>query len=419
MSAHHQSPPSLPTPLLPAGLGAGEQYWLVGDPADGLTREVASLLAWASPAAILTGAGHQPPPGTTAVLFRHDSLDQAARLAASGTQVGPLRFMPIPFGYPWAFWDTWMHFADRPDLWHCLPAFESYRHFFVRSPYLGGEAHAHINRWDSLRDSALYWTAARPHFDAHARELTIVRAGLADDRSRATFDMVLASEPRQLWHHYLATIFATTDYLDDDVPVPGEHVLNLGVFTGHELPYFSALMGESGVVHCIDPVGLDLLSDYARQHLASRSVRTVEARFAASATAGTARFRSYPDGQVCLDDGGEPGAREFVTATVDDYVRSASLPSVGFIKIDIEGMELEALEGMRETLQRHRPTLSLAIYHEPEHLWRIPLRLMEMLRDYRFHVSHTSPVRWETVLTAVPRERPARSIRALATAGRG
>ncbi len=82
-------------------------------------------------------------------------------------------------------------------------------------------------------------------------------------------------------------------------------------------------------------------------------------------------------------------------------------------------MELEALEGMRETLQRHRPTLSLAIYHEPEHLWRIPLRLMETLRDYRFHVSHTSPVRWETVLTAVPMERPARSIRALATAGRG
>lgn len=402
---------TLPGPLFPAGLRPGEAYVLDPETDPSLIQPVADLLAWASPLARRVTAASADVRAATTVLVGPDALARTEVLTVSGTPIERLRYMPLPFGYPWAFWDTWTLFAGRRDLWHCLPAFEAYRHFFVTSPYLGGDANAHITRWDGLRDTPLYWAPARALFDAHAAELAAVRAGLADERSRTTLDMVIASEPRQLWHHYLQTIAATTDYLDDDVPQPGEHVLNLGVFTGHELPYFSLLMGESGVVHCIDPVGLDLLSPYARAHIASRSVRIVEARFAASATRGTASFRSYPDGQVCLDEGGDAQAREFPTATVDDYVTSAAIPRVAFIKIDIEGMEFDALAGMQQTIARDRPTISLAIYHEADHLWRLPLQLMRTLRDYRFFLSHTSPARWETVLTAVPNERPGRGIR--------
>lgn len=404
--------PSLPTPLLPAGLEPGERYVIDVAPGDPLETSVAGLLRWASPAAVRLDTGAHPGGDATVVLVGPDGLARGAALIDEGVPAARLRYMPLPYGYPWAFWETWQLFGDRQDLWHCLPAFEAYRHYFVTSPYLGGSSNAGVVRWDGLRDTALYWTGARPLLEAHSAELAAVRAGLSDERSRATLDMVLASEPRQLWHHYLHTIVSTTDYLDDDVPAPGEHVLNLGVFTGHELPYFSALMGDTGVVHCIDPVGLDLLSPYVRAHIKSRSARIVEARFAASATRGRASFRSYPDGQVCLDGGTGDGLREFPTATVDDYVASAGIPSVAFIKIDIEGMEFEALAGMQDTIARHRPTISLAVYHEADHLWRLPLLLMQSLRDYRFFLSHTSPARWETVLTAVPNERPGRSIRA-------
>ncbi|MGE3956796.1 MAG: FkbM family methyltransferase [Vicinamibacterales bacterium] len=411
MRASQPVSPHLPTVLFPAGLAAGEHYMVLCAPDDGVAAAVVDLLAWASPGAQCVGVRTAPMERVTTVLFGPDALERGGRLLRCGAVSGPVRYMPLPVGYPWAFWETWLLFGDRRDLWHCLPAFEAYRHYFTRSPYLGGVQNAHITRWDGLRDSPLYWTESRALLDAHAAELARVRAGLADDLSRTTLDMVLASEPRQLWHHYLSTIFATTDYLDDDVPRPGEHVMNLGVFTGHELPYFSSLMGDTGVVHCIDPVGLDLLSEYARAHVAASRTRMVESRFAASATAGTANFRRYPDGQVCLNSTAEWDTREFPTATVDDYVRAVSAGPVGFIKIDIEGMELEALAGMHETIATHRPTISLAIYHEPDHLWRIPLHLMATLRDYRFHLSHTSPVRWETVLTAVPVERAGGGIR--------
>lgn len=43
--------------------------------------------------------------------------------------------------------------------------------------------------------------------------------------------------------------------------------------------------------------------------------------------------------------------------------------SIGFIKTDLEGSGIEALKGMKETIRKHRPVLSLAIYHNGEEMF--------------------------------------------------
>jgi len=48
--------------------------------------------------------------------------------------------------------------------------------------------------------------------------------------------------------------------------------------------------------------------------------------------------------------------------TLDQDIGEQSLPAPEFIKIDIEGFELEALRGARETLTRHRPALFLEMH---------------------------------------------------------
>ena len=402
-----------PALLLPGGLRSGERYHVVADPSDPLANTVEAMMAWASPGAVCVGVGNVPPSDTTLVLFQPDALRRSRRLVESGAaRPDALRFMPIPFGSPWAFWDTWTLFADRPDLLSRLASFEAFKHFFDRSPYLRRSSSAPaLTDWNARRQESLYWTDMRGAFKAHSEELESVRCALADDRSRAIFDMALESDPERLWRHYVSTVFTTADYLEADAPGPGEHVLNLGVFTGSEVPYFTVLVGSRGVVHCIDPVGFALLSDYVRAYISTVPQRASEVRFAASAFPGSAGFRSYPDGQVCLDAVDSFSPQVFPTATIDDYVQTTGIPSVGFVKIDVEGMEFEALAGMRRTIEAHRPTISIAIYHEADHLWRIPQCLMATLKDYRFHVSHGSPVRWETVLTAVPNERPQRGLR--------
>lgn len=74
---------------------------------------------------------------------------------------------------------------------------------------------------------------------------------------------------------------------------------------------------------------------------------------------------------------------------------------VTFIKMDIEGEELAALNGARESISRWMPTLAICIYHKPDDFWTIPRFVMENWPDYKLFIRHHTAVTDETVLYAV------------------
>lgn len=55
-----------------------------------------------------------------------------------------------------------------------------------------------------------------------------------------------------------------------------------------------------------------------------------------------------------------------------------------FIKVDIEGYALELIRGAKDTLQKFRPVLSIAVYHNPYEFFEAKPLLEEWLPDYRF-----------------------------------
>ncbi len=77
--------------------------------------------------------------------------------------------------------------------------------------------------------------------------------------------------------------------------------------------------------------------------------------------------------------------------------------AVTFIKMDIEGSELKALEGAKETILRNTPRLAICIYHKPEDILEIPLYLLELIPEYKFYIRHYCSNMFETVLYAVRR----------------
>lgn len=71
-----------------------------------------------------------------------------------------------------------------------------------------------------------------------------------------------------------------------------------------------------------------------------------------------------------------------------------------FIKMDIEGSELDALVGARKTIATHAPDLAICVYHKGRDILDIPEYLLELVPDYRLHLRHHSVVSSETVLYA-------------------
>ena len=82
-----------------------------------------------------------------------------------------------------------------------------------------------------------------------------------------------------------------------------------------------------------------------------------------------------------------------------------------FIKLDIEGFEIDALHGARETIRRHAPILAVCVYHLQDHLWKIPLLLRAWRDDYAFFLRPHNEEGWDLVCYAVPRSRLTRQAR--------
>ena len=114
-------------------------------------------------------------------------------------------------------------------------------------------------------------------------------------------------------------------------------------------------------------------------------------------------------GELHFRASGDEGAR--LAADGDVVVECISLDDLPvdaaptFIKMDIEGSELDGLEGARRIIETHRPLLSICVYHRQNDLWRIPLFIHEIADGYSLFLRPHEPDGKELVCYAVPANR--------------
>ena len=72
-----------------------------------------------------------------------------------------------------------------------------------------------------------------------------------------------------------------------------------------------------------------------------------------------------------------------------------------YIKLDVEGSELETLKGAVNTIKQYRPRLAISIYHKPEDIVLIPIFLEELGMDYKYYLRHYQTRMQESVLYAI------------------
>ena len=102
----------------------------------------------------------------------------------------------------------------------------------------------------------------------------------------------------------------------------------------------------------------------------------------------------------------EGGLGSHLSSTGDLIVNVTTLDSAlvdcepRFISMDIEGEEINALNGSKEVLKKFKPDLGICVYHHPSHVWEVPIFLHSLGLNYRFFLRNYTGFATETVLYA-------------------
>jgi hypothetical protein len=68
-----------------------------------------------------------------------------------------------------------------------------------------------------------------------------------------------------------------------------------------------------------------------------------------------------------------------------------------YIKFDVEGKELDAIRGGKNTIKRDRPKMLVSAYHKSDDYFSIPLLIKSINPDYKVYMRHYPYVpAWDT-----------------------
>jgi FkbM family methyltransferase len=229
---------------------------------------------------------------------------------------------------------------------------------------------------------------------------------------KATYDILADDISRKTMEHYLyACISGDVSLLNGD-PKPHQYFnditincdcsifVDCGAFVGDTVMDAMNFYGSDKIcrVYSFEPdeANIQRILGNVKSGSIPREKFTL-IRAGCSDSHATLAFSSNGDGSAICEDGD-------ITIDVDSIDNLVKAPAT-FIKMDIEGYELDAIRGASKTIKRNRPTLCICVYHKREDLIAIPKLIMSIAGDgaYRFYLRHHQTNLTELVLYAIPR----------------
>lgn len=120
---------------------------------------------------------------------------------------------------------------------------------------------------------------------------------------------------------------------------------------------------------------------------------------------------SSEEGEMnCTFEDDDPIRHGLVTSDTQDInkgiskVKVCSLDSyldgrvVSFLKVDIEGMEMDFLRGAIKTITACKPKIAICIYHYPSDLYEVAEFIKELVPEYKFKIRQHAPIFGDFVL---------------------
>jgi len=217
----------------------------------------------------------------------------------------------------------------------------------------------------------------------HLPELYEVHEMLADDESKRIFRAAITGRITRLMQDFIYTD-EHEYFLNGFFPKKGDIAIEGGPFDGETsvdfvkqgAKVYAFEMDAANYKNCLAPAKkfgftIENLGLSNQEKEAIYSVRGVGSR-------------------KLTDKAAKPGSGESIARfiDIDTYVDRKNLPHVDYIKLDIEGSELETLRGATKTITRWKPKMAICVYHKPEDLFTLPLYIKHLRSDYEFQFRH-------------------------------
>ncbi len=144
-------------------------------------------------------------------------------------------------------------------------------------------------------------------------------------------------------------------YLKYYRPKKGDVIVDAGAYLGYFAVFAAKKVGDSGKVVAFepDPRNFEILKEKTAKLknviLVKKALFNKETKLFWKSNFATSSFEDHGIAVNC--------------ATLDKELRKLGIKKVDFMKMDIEGAELEAIEGAKDTL-KHTHNLAIACYHK-------------------------------------------------------
>lgn len=241
----------------------------------------------------------------------------------------------------------------------------------------------------------------RQFLQQHETEWDALYQLLADDKSRETLvaflNQRICAEPK-----YYQAVYDPAHYFPADIIALSndEVFVDCGAYNGDSIAAFLAALAARSLaqphkIYGFEPDG----GNFAKLCESTQSLDYCHC-YNQGVWSSTTTLH-FDSGRALSSKISDDDSMESIALTTIDEVTAGE--KVTFIKMDIEGAELEALKGASATIQRHRPVLAISAYHKPEDLLTLPGYLHSLVSDYRFYLRGHHPLHaFELVLYAIP-----------------
>lgn len=179
----------------------------------------------------------------------------------------------------------------------------------------------------------------------------------------------------------------------------GQTVYDVGGCEGHYSMFFSKAVGRSGRVICFEPHPRNCAT--IRENLKINNISNVDIYSLGLGSKREKTSFTYITSNLACGTAVKETSEFFMSKkdaeTVECQIDSldnliAELPTPDFIKIDVEGMELDVLMGMTDVLRRYRPSLNIEIHAislgDHQSKLRNGQRIIDFLRPKGYSITH-------------------------------